>query len=150
MSTRCGIVYATASKMVRRIVSPGVDVDLNHPSFLLPGESMLIVLATSVTDLASAEALVAQATGQTSASYRCAVIAQDGTISDFLMADPTVDHLPGARALVGAPPEVDGTATYSAGIFTMPGKIIPAGIDKDGNPYPRQIIPPATYPATTP
>lgn len=123
-----GIIYASGSKMVRRIIA-GSD---NLNAHIGPGESLLTVQRAVAPNVFEAQAAVQAATGQVSLNLTCAVIDGAGTVVGLVKADPTIDQLP-AMSLVAAPSEITPGCAYDAktSAFTIPQKIIPAYTDKD-------------------
>src|SRR5215475_9034950 len=101
-----GIIYATGSKAIRRIIVPDVDSALKDgTNKVSSGETMLV--SSGASDLASCMAAVQQATGQVSPYPRCVVIDQANKVIDYAMADPALDTHPlGALVMVS----VDGIA----------------------------------------
>ena len=61
-------------------------------------------------------------------------------ITAMVLADPAIDVVPGAT-LVAAPSQVTVGCTFDGAEFTIPSTVIPAHLDKDGNPVSEQLIP---------
>jgi hypothetical protein len=92
-STKFAIVYATESKMIRRIVVPDDDAELVAGSWASSGESVLIV-PDGPHDLFTCMALVKEATGVHPADPHCAVVGDSGHVIGFVRADPALDTHP--------------------------------------------------------
>src|SRR5207244_10255297 len=102
MATKFGIVYGTATKIIRRFVEPDDDADLSS-IVLKPGEALLqLPLADHpIITVAALQSMI----GPPSHSGRCAKIAMDatggtGTVVEIIRADPTVDPTLGPHRLV--------------------------------------------------
>lgn len=106
-----GIVYATGSKMVRRIIVPDDPAMLHNGTHRVgPGETMLVV--TGRHDLESCEAHVKDATGVMPPRLVCAVVNARNTITDLICADPEIDTLPDATMVHAYSPDVEIGGTY--------------------------------------
>lgn len=145
-----GIVYATNSKMIRRIVGsddPNYDYSI-HVDKNSATETLLLVDASLIKTPDDCAAQVKQATGQVPLDFNCAVVDQTGAVTSLVKADPTIDVLPGAT-LIAAPDGVDVGHTYDAknGVFNVPEKQIPATTGKDGSQIDAQVIPAKVLPA---
>lgn len=129
-ATTFGIVYATGSKMVRRIILPDDDTELLNGNHVGPGETMLVSPSGS-HDLATCQALVKQATGVAPPDAACAVLDKNNAVVAVIMADPAIDTHP-AGTVVKAYGGVCVGCTYDllSDQFTAPSYTIPAGIDK--------------------
>lgn len=116
-----GIIYATGSKMIRRIVIPddpkALDDGTHGP---YEGESMLKADSTKVAQQ-GAEALIQDETGETPTDPRCAVIA-NGLVVAVIHADPSLDADP-RGTLVNCAKEINIGDGCVDGVFT---KAIPA------------------------
>lgn len=113
-ATQAVAIYATASKIIRRIIVPDNDaaLALHQP---LPGESRLLV-AIGAHDLASVKAAVATATGVTPPSGRCCIVDGSGNVIGACSADPALDAAPAGASLVASDVAAPGDR-YVAGIF---------------------------------
>lgn len=122
-ATSVGIVYATGSGIVRRVIVPTIDTELDHPSHVGPQEAMLKIATPKVIrrdgypDLAAARAHVALVTGKPSPSGRCAVVT-NGLVTGIIMADPDIDAIPGAVLVLSEVAQVGWTTR--GGVLTTP------------------------------
>lgn len=92
MARNFGIVYASGSKAIRRIILPDTDAELlNSTHKLAPGEALLIITDGGASDLRSCEQAVEVATGIKPADPQCAVVA-NGAVVGIIKADPTIDR----------------------------------------------------------
>jgi hypothetical protein len=83
------VIYATASRIVRRVISPDQDGDLpKHQPH--SGESRLLV-AHGRSDPPSVNAAINKATGVTPPSARCCIVDASGNVIDTCVADPALD-----------------------------------------------------------
>ncbi len=101
-------VYATGSKILRKIIIPDFDgqLDIHHPK-LESGESSLTVPIANIK-LDDAKTAIQQATGTAPPSDRCAVVDPvTSLVVGNLGADPAIDTLPG-YALVLSDTAKDG------------------------------------------
>jgi hypothetical protein len=96
MGTKVGIVYAAGSKMIRRIIVPDRDGELNDQLHVMPGEVMLKVDKALGFSVAQASAHVFAATGVQPLNPRHALINPAGRVVRIVHADPTLDP-PGAQ-----------------------------------------------------
>jgi hypothetical protein len=99
-ATQIGIVYATGSGILRRLIVPDDDAELvdKHPVAL--GETMLVVSAKTIKNQADVEAAVALVIGKPVPSARCAVVDAAGTVVNVIMADPALDSVSGATLVL--------------------------------------------------
>lgn len=104
MASHVGIVYATRSKILRRVIGfDSPEQAYTHP--LHPGESLIVVdhdyidlvPGAHVSDFARAQ--VERATGHAPPSGRCAVVDSAGRVVDVVQADPDIDSIPGMRLI---------------------------------------------------
>lgn len=135
-----GIVYATGSKMVRRIIVTDDEKTLDQ-RHVGPGESLLIADKAKGSDLFAARAAVKLATGIDPPSHECAVVDKAGNVVKIIAADPVIDAVEG-HDLVAAYKGVTTECTYdkASDTFTAPTKVIPAGVDERGNPVPETTV----------
>lgn len=94
MGTKVGIIYATNSTMVRRIIHPDRDSELNDPDYLGKGESMMIVEKSTAQTLLQIEAIVTKYTGKPTPDPRCVVLNEKGVVESVIYADPEIDSIP--------------------------------------------------------
>ncbi len=114
MGSKVGIVYATNSKIMRRIIVPTQDSELDHVH-VAPGETLLVVDSDKAfrdaesgkfaPAVRAADAAIAVATGVVPPSARCAEV-RDGKVVAVRMADPEIDTIPGALLVKSAAAEV--------------------------------------------
>lgn len=93
-----GIIYATKSKIVRRIVVPDSDAELLDPTLIADGESLLVASSSISPSVFEARALIAKAEGIAESDIpdgRCAVVDGNGFVADVLLADPQLDKIDG-------------------------------------------------------
>lgn len=135
-----GIVYATGSKMVRRIIVSDDEKALDQRHVGL-GESLLLADKAKGSDLFAARAAVKLATGIDPPSHECAVVDKVGAVVKIIAADPAIDTVEG-HDLVAAYKGVTTECTYdnASDTFTAPVKTIPASIDEKGNPVPQKTV----------
>src|SRR5262245_34897245 len=88
-----GVVYGAQSGIVRRIILPDSGQDLQ--GHVGPGEALLMLLDGARSDVHSATAAVAQATGKTIPSSRCEILDADGKVMGQISADPLLDRIDG-------------------------------------------------------
>jgi hypothetical protein len=140
-STKLGIVYSTVSKMIRRVIVPDNDKQLEDQSHIGNGETMLVVSKDVIQSPSDIYSQVELAIGKKPQDITCAIVDKNGSIVRLIKADPAIDAIED-HDLIPAPDEVDISAKYDkvTGKFLIPEKIIPAGIDKLGNDIPEQII----------
>jgi len=94
-----GIVYASGSKMIRRIIVPERETALTDGTHRAgPGETMLI--ANGRADLESCAEHVRVATGVKPPRLRCAVLDQQNNVVDTILADPALDTHPLGRLML--------------------------------------------------
>lgn len=97
MATLIGIVYSAKGLILRRVIQPDFDSQLDDPAWVQPGETMLrIPIADEVlTRGLSWEGIVEAKIGQALNSPRCAVVDPQGTVVNVICADPDLDSVPG-------------------------------------------------------
>ena len=112
MATTFGIIYATGSKQIRRIIVPDVDqalLDGTHTT--LPGETLLI--GTGSSDLDSCNTLVLKATGVAPPDLHCAIVDNKNIVVSVLKADPDLDSIPGATLIACYSPKIAVGCIYN-------------------------------------
>ena len=141
--TKIGIIYATGSKMIRRIVAPSDDAELDRPGLVSTGESLLLAErppgGINLDLEAYAESQVQSATGIAPPKIVCAVIPEGGdTVAGMILADPAIDTLPDSLLIEAYSREIQVGCTYDreTGVFTAPERVAK---DKDG----KDVIVPA-------
>lgn len=145
MATNFGIIYATGSKAIRRIIVPDRDTALTDGTHLAGTGETLLVAAGPANDLATCMALVQEATGQVSPYPKCVVVDKTNKVVAYAMADPALDTHPLGTLLMVSADGIAVGATFDPLIksFTNPPTITPAGtILKDGSTVPTDIIEP--------
>jgi hypothetical protein len=104
-STHCGVIYSAGSKLIRRVVIPDNNAELDDPLHVMPGEAMLRV---AHSDIAAAEAsgqhahhylqgaiLTATNTPGPAPSGRTALVhPTTQLVEGFVQADPSIDTHP--------------------------------------------------------
>ena len=135
MATRYGIVYATSSKALRRIILTDNDATL-IAALAGPGETFLLANRVDGYSLDAAKNAIKQATGVKSPNLECAVLDKDNKVTAIILADPTLDNIKD-YVLKESYPGVNNTCTFDPAqdLFVAPIKTILAGtLDKNGNP----------------
>jgi hypothetical protein len=119
-ATKIGIVYATKSKIIRRVISPDDDAELDDAAHVQPGETMLRVShppVRSVEDVKLAntyiEDVIKAATGVQPPSPRCIAIDGVNIVRNVISADPDLDSLPGHTLRLHAYGDIDDRWTGS-------------------------------------
>jgi hypothetical protein len=126
------IIYATASKALRRIISTpeglnGTEVGTTHP--LLLGESVLYVSTQIPHTIADWNAAVKASTGVSPPVLTCALVDGTNTVTDIINADPAIDAAPAGFTMVQCyDPGIGPGCTYDTvgKLFTKPAITIPA------------------------
>lgn len=95
MGTKIGIVYGTKSKIIRHIIVPDDDAELNDSALTKNGESILIADRAIDYNLNTISTIVAIHTGVKPPSSRCAVIDANNHVVSIIHADPVLDHMDG-------------------------------------------------------
>lgn len=151
---KIGIIYATGSKMIRRIVVPDNEADLQKTGWVKNGETLLIADGfpergdiRDPANNAHVRDKIIEATGVTPPTLVCAVV-NAGVVEAMIVADPAVDTLPGKTLIKSYAAGIDVGCTYDAraGLFTRPAYTVPAHTDRDGNPVPEQTVPATVIP----
>ena|SRR5215475_3791543 len=89
-----GIIYATKSKMIRRIIVPESDSTLTDGTHKVGEGETMLVASGEACDLASCIELVKEATGVVPADPRCFVLDKANKIVAVVHADPELDTHP--------------------------------------------------------
>lgn len=133
-----GIVYATGSKMIRRLIVSD-DPNYDFTPHAGQGESVLVADKANGSDLNAAKAVILAAEGVAPPDPTCAIIDKNGNVVQIIAADPALDVVAG-HTLVAAYVGVSAGCTYDAAsaTFTAPLVVTPAGVDKGGKPYPQK------------
>jgi hypothetical protein len=101
-----GVVYATGSKMIRRMIISDDDTNLDN-RHAGPGESFhLVAKVPGWIHLNTAKLAIRNLTGVDPPSTRCAVLDNNSRVESLIDADPDLDMLPN-KTLVSAPPTVE-------------------------------------------
>lgn len=140
-ATTFGVVYATGSKMIRRIIVPDNDAQLQS-GFAGQGETLLVA-PVGPHDVAACSVIVHSATGVVPPDPTCAVVDKTNTVIGMVSADPAIDALPGVTLVSAYSPQIAPGCAYdpATGLFTAPSVTISAGTDPLGNPVLQQMIP---------
>lgn len=152
-ATQIAIYIATESKMIRGVLVPDSDEQLTlcrTPA----GETMLIVPAFNgglfdergVPDPANYQYVIDQvvkATGVTPPDPRCAVVDQSGVVEAMICADPAIDSVTDRELIQAYHPEIAVGCLYDrqSREFTVPAKVIPASVDKQGKSVAEAVLP---------
>ncbi len=142
MGSKAVIIYASASKIVRRIFTSDDDAALVAVNRAGPGETSLLVDRGQKFDLSDARAAIKAQTGIDSPDLCCAILDQNNKVEHVICADPALDTVPG-KTVVEAYAGVSVKSTYDPAtkLFSDPVVIIPAGtLDKEGNPLTKPIV----------
>lgn len=136
-----GIIYATNSNTVRRIIISDVT-NYDYANHVGLGETLLIADKKLGTDIHSVRSIVENATGKKSPEPLVALVDNSGLVIQMVLADSqldTFDNLTMVSAYAGV--EVGQTYDAKTNTFIRPSKTVPAAIDKLGNLQPEKIIP---------
>ena len=93
IATQLAVFYATESKILRRIVIPDDDAQLER-LVVPPGESVLRMQLDRPHDEVSCRAEIAAAMGVAPPSGRCCVVDERGIVIAVCNADPALDAHP--------------------------------------------------------
>lgn len=145
------IIYATKSKMLRRIIATDAGLKGNEvgvgPSFahqLAPGESVYYASAGNADDLPYWENHVHIATGVVPPDARCvAVDNKTKTVKHVLLADPDIDAIPDHTLVTPYSLAIDVGHTYDPDtkLFSTPEVTLPPL--SEGNPSANPVVVPA-------
>lgn len=100
--TNVGYVYGTDSGLLRRIIVPDDDSELNNPSHSQPGETLVTIGKVSYAATTDHQALLNTMTGKIPLTNRCLVVNPGGTVTAVIVADSLIDKVPGS-SLVNHP-----------------------------------------------
>jgi hypothetical protein len=89
---KVGIIYATNSKMVRRVIHPDRDDELGNPNIVKEGESLLIVEREHYK-ATGRDACIHAHTGVHPPEPRAAIVHPSGDIVGIIAADPDIDSV---------------------------------------------------------
>ena len=134
MPSTYGIVYATASKALRRIVIPDSGTAIGGIA-LAAGKSLLVVLAGNNDELPDWENHVFIATGAVPPTLTCAVIDNTNTVQGIICADAAIDSAPAGLTMVQTYAQqirIGCTYVPATGLFWTEPYTIPA--HSKGNP----------------
>lgn len=109
--TMNGVIYGTASGIVRRVIVPDDDRELATATG--PGESMVMVQATDTFSLNDVNGYVAQAIGKQPPSARCVVTDAQGNVVATLEADPVLDKVSGFTISLNATATIGSVVAVS-------------------------------------
>jgi hypothetical protein len=152
------VVYASASKMLRRVVAIDGTTMPNATSLVHVGEAMLIAPAgqnydlTTTAGLNAIKALIQAHTGVAPPDSHCAVVDGTNTVTQIIHADPAIDSFSGAT-LVTCQPAVYPGCTWNAGAqqFSTPQFTLPIGARNPADPAgPRLTAPLVVLPVVIP
>jgi hypothetical protein len=93
VATQLAVFYATESKILRRMVIPDDDAQLERLT-VPAGESVLRMPLDRPHDEASCRAAIAAATGVAPPSGRCCVVDESEIVIAVCNADPALDAYP--------------------------------------------------------
>ncbi len=139
-----GIIYATQSKILRRIVVPSDNSSLNFLATMVgPGESIVARPTGHGDGHAQWAAAVQSVTGVMPPSAACAVVDATNTVILIVMADPALDTHPQGTLIWCYAPGIGIGATYDSttGLFTAPAISRPAKGDVPAISVPPTVIP---------
>jgi len=122
-----GTIYSTATGQIRRYYYPTDDSQIaTYP--LLPGEAIVSVSRGPYPNAAAWQAAVntavTNAAGKVPGDPRCAVIDATGHVVSVVLADPSIDSIPGMTLVNTTVANVDWTWTIGGG-FVGPAPINP-------------------------
>lgn len=151
-----GIIYASESKMIRRIVANIPDQAARstraaYAPHISSSEEVLIVEQDAVPTVFEAEDLVEAATGVKPLSRECTVLDDNYIVVQIIAADAAIDTLPGKTLVQAyAPIPIGSIYDPATGLFTAPGYTIPASPGVPGNPdrppTEEVVVPPTVIP----
>ena len=94
MGTKIAVVYGTQSGIMRRVIVPSRDKDLDDPALVGPGESMLVMKGKDAPNMTAAKGALVKHLGFIPHSGRTAVISMDGVVENVIIADPALYSIP--------------------------------------------------------
>lgn len=122
VATQLAVFYATESKILRRMVIPDDDAQLDRLA-VPPGESVLRMQLDRPHDEASCRAAIAAATGIVPPSGRCCVVDESGVVVAVCNADPVLDAHPQGRLVASA--DVNSGDRHAGGVFLRELRVAP-------------------------
>ncbi len=108
MGAEVGIVYGTASGMVRRVIVPDAD-EGDDATRLVRGESIVKVPRSTIHDMADINAAVQAVTGFPPPSARCVAVDHRNVVDAVIYADPLIDEIPGRELFLSSSANVGET-----------------------------------------
>jgi hypothetical protein len=123
-ATLVGVIYSPRQRVIRRVIVPDNDAQLNDPAWLLAGERMLTLPLATYQAFQGRADLEANVAGQIGAagSDRCVLLDGRNVVQGVVFADPTIDVadlLPKGWSLVeNAAGEVGQKWNAANGTFT--------------------------------
>ncbi len=123
--THFGIVCSTVNAQIRRYVYPDTDAQMNTAANVGVGETLVLCgigpYPNTAAWFAAVNAAVTTALGKAPGNPRCAVIDGTGNVVDVIMADPTIDSVPGMMLVLDANAGPGWTWTIDGGFVAPPG-----------------------------
>lgn len=124
-ATKFGVIYSIANAHVRRYHYGSTDAELTS-ALCAQGEAIVPVSIGPYVSTAAWQAAintaVTAAAGKAPGSPRCCVINGLGQVTSVIMADPTVDSIPGMTLVLSAVAGVGWTWTLVGG-FVAPAVV---------------------------
>lgn len=120
--TSIGLVIASGSKILRRVIVPDDDVELENRSHVQPGEMLIRYPADAPRDLESLKSAVQTATGVLPPSARTAVVNANGDVVGLCLADPALDKIDGHMLVLSDEAHIGWR--HSNGKFQAPYAIV--------------------------
>lgn len=119
-----GIIYASGSKMVRRIIANSTNLGAH----IGVGEDLLVVQQDLCPNVFEAQDHVEKATGIKPANFQCAVVDETGIIKSVILADPAIDGVD-QHKLIPLYEGVTQDCVFDAKseLFVAPPRIVKAG-----------------------
>jgi hypothetical protein len=122
VATQPAVVYATQSKILRRMVIPDDDAQLERRA-VPPGEGVLRMQLDRPHDESSCRAAIAAATGVVPPSGRCCAVDESGAVIAVCNADPALDaHPPGWLV---ASEQANPGDRHAGGVFLRESRVAP-------------------------
>jgi hypothetical protein len=122
VATQLAVFYATQSKILRHMVIPDDDAQLERLA-VPPGESVLRMQLDRPHDEASCRAAIAAATGVVPPSGRCCVVDESRVVIAVCNADPALDAHPQGW-LVASEQAYPGDR-HAGGVFLRDSRVAP-------------------------
>jgi hypothetical protein len=120
VATQLAVFYATQSKILRRVVIPDHDAQLEGLA-VPPGESVLWMQLDRPHDEGSCRAAIATATGVVPPSGRCCVVDERGVVIAVCNADPALDAHPQGWLVVSE--HANPGDRYAGGVFLRESRV---------------------------